>query len=608
RRTLARRLHFDLVGLPPEPEELEAFVRDPAPDAYERLADRLLASPRHGERWGRHWLDVVRYADTAGDNADYPVPEARLYRDYVIDSFNADKPWADMVREQIAGDLLARRGPRELHAERIAATGFLALARRYGTGPYELWHLTLEDAIDTVGRAFLGLSLRCARCHDHKHDPVTQEDYYALYGIFASTRFPWAGSEEVESKKLSRMRFVPLAPEGEAAPRLAAHEGRLAALREEAARLEKETPKPEARLNALRAELRNLEKPGLPPDLPGAYAVTEGDPADAAVQARGEPGQPERTVPRGVPAFLCRGEPIEVPPGSSGRLELAEWLVRPEHPVTARLIVNRLWAHHFGRGIVATPSDFGLRGERPTHPELLDWLARRLLERGGSLKALHRAIVTSRTYRLSSSTDERCAAEDPTNRLLWRFERRRLDAEALRDAIRWASGELDLSRPGPHPFPGPDAWRWTQHNPFKAAYPSRHRSVYLMTQRIQRHPFLGLFDGPDANTSTDVRASSNVPLQALFLKNNPFIQEQAGKLARRLLAEAGSAADRVRLGQELAWSRPPCRDELERALGYLDRCREEAGRGGATPGDAELAAWTSWSRVLLLANESLYLD
>ncbi len=255
RGTLLRRVYFDLVGLPPEPEELERFVRDDSPDALAAVVERLLASPRYGERWGRHWLDVVRYADTAGDNADYPVPEARRYRDYVIDAFNADKPFDEFVREQLAGDLLAAEHPedRARYAEQVAATGFLALSRRYATAPYELWHLTLEDTIDTTGRAFLGLTFRCARCHDHKFDPVTQEDYYALYGIFDSTQFPWAGGEEFQSKQTPRQHFVPLVPPDEAQPakdELTANVERLTAALEAA---EKADDKDQA--EALRKEL-----------------------------------------------------------------------------------------------------------------------------------------------------------------------------------------------------------------------------------------------------------------------------------------------------------------------------------------------------------------
>jgi hypothetical protein len=615
--TLCRRLFFDLTGLPPSPEELQAFLDDPAPDAFEQLADKLLASPRYGERWGRHWMDVVRYADTAGDNADYPIPEARLYRDYIIGSFNADKPYDRFLEEQLAGDLLAgeasatspeAKSSSERHAERISATGFLALSRRYGTGPYELWHLTLEDTIETVGRAFLGLTLRCARCHDHKYDPVTKEDYYALYGIFASTQYPWAGSEEVASKQLNRMNFVPLVPPGEALPRLEAHEKRLKELREEVQRLEKEGPPAAERLKAKRGDLRNLEKIGLPPDLPGAYAVREGQPVDADLQVQGDPENKGPVVKRDVPAFLSAGKRLEIPPGHSGRLELARWLTRPEHPLTARVMVNRIWQHHFGKGIVATPSNFGLRGDEPTHPELLDWLAARFVESGWSVKALHRLILSSKTYRLSSAFDAANAQRDPGNRLYWRFDRRRLEAEAIRDALMAASGDLDLSFPGPHPFPTAEKWTWTQHAPFKEVYPSSHRSVYLMTQRLQRHPFLGLFDEPDTNTSTEARSSSTVPLQALYLLNNPLVAAEASKLAARLRATSSDEVQRIRFGILLAWSREPGEGEVEKMRSSLARYRDGLEQTGRTKEEEETEVWTSYARVLLEANEFVYVD
>jgi hypothetical protein len=501
KRALIRRVTFDLIGLPPTPEEVERFVADATQDAYPQVVERLLASPHYGERWGRHWLDVAHYADTAGDNADYPIPEIRLYRDYVIDAFNADKPYDEFVREQLAGDILARRGPRERYAERLVATGFLALARRYATAPYEFWHLSLEDAIATTGSAFLGLTLRCARCHDHKFDPITTEDYYALYGIFAGTTFPYTGSEEFASMKKPREHLVPLLPPDEVAAWVKVRRG----------------------------------KWGIPAEVPAAYAVSEGKPVPTRVHRQGNPDTPGPVAPRGVPKFLEGERPVRVPEDGSGRLQLAEWLTRPEHPLTARVMVNRIWQHHFGRGIVGTPSNFGLRGEPPTHPELLDYLAGEFVRGGWSVKAVHRLILLSRTYQLASDEDAENEGKDPTNRWYWRHTRRRLDAEAVRDAMLFVAGNLDRGRPGPHPFPPVGQWRWTQHMAFKEVYPSAHRSVYLMTQRLQRHPFLALFDGPDTNESTAARGSSTVPLQALYLMNNPSPRRQAEGLARGCL-------------------------------------------------------------------------
>ncbi|MBM3833369.1 MAG: DUF1553 domain-containing protein [Verrucomicrobia bacterium] len=654
KRTLARRLYFDLIGLPPRPDELQAFLDDTSAQAWPRLVDKLLASSHYGERWGRHWMDVVRYADTAGDNADYPIPEVHLYRDYIIDSFNADKPYDQFVREQLAGDILAQQSPRERYAEQVVATGFLALSRRYGTGPGELWHLVLEDTIETAGRSFLGLTLRCARCHDHKYDPITTQDYYALYGIFASTRFPWAGSEEVASKQFNRMQFAPLVPSAEALPRFEAHEQKVKQLRTEIERTEKEDTivvalqnvnaqieqlsnekrrlenekqdtrslqsqlselgkqrdetkrKLDAKLKTLRTELRNLQKPGLPSDLPGAYAVQEGQPSDARVQLRGDPSNQGAVVERNVPQFLANGQKLNIPKGSSGRLQFADWMI--QHPLTARVVVNRIWQYHFGKGIVATPSNFGLRGDPPTHPELLDWLAARFIESGWSFKTMHRLIVSSKTYQLSSRENAADLEKDPGNQLYWRHDRRRLEAEAIRDSMMMAAGTLNLAGPREHAFPPIKDWGWTQHHPFKEIYPSNHRSIYLMTQRFQRHPYLALFDGPDTNTSTDVRRDSTVPLQALYMMNNDFVREQAVAFAKRLIATSSDFRQRIRLASELAWSRQPNENELDKAGLYLGQFREELAREGVTQEDHELETWTSYARIIFGANEFVYVD
>ena len=656
KRTLLRRATYDLIGLPPMPEEMTAFLADKSPDAFTKVVERLLASPAYGERWARHWMDVAHYADTAGDNADYPIPEARLYRDYLIDAFNADKPYDELVREQLAGDILAKQGPKEKYAVRVIATGFLALSRRYATAPYELWHLTLEDAIETTGSAFLGMTLRCARCHDHKFDPITMEDYYGLYAIFANTTFPYAGSEELASKGFSRQHMVPLPPPGDAEPRMKAFQEKINQLQSDIGRVEKEDPLAqnvkeankqieelkkqvemqesekkevqalkkqllertqkrdqtskvlEDKLKKMRADLRNLERPGLPADLPGAYAVSEGKPVETRMQLKGDPDNPGPVAKRCVPRFLTGEAPVHFPDNSSGRLELAQWLTRPENPLTARVLVNRVWHYHFGAGIVATPSNFGVRGEPPSHPELLDWLTTQFIKDGWSIKALHRRIMLSKAYQLASTNDPINAVKDPGNRWHWRFERRRLEAEAIRDALLAVSGNLDRQHPGVHPFPPISQWGWTQHNAFKEVYPSNHRSVYLMTQRLQRHPFLALFDGPDTNHSTDKRTSSTAPLQALYLMNNPFVKEQAESLAKKLIAATSEESNRIERMVELAWGRPPGAAEVDKASLYLKQYKEGLARSGAPEEKQELEAWTSYARIILSANEFVYVD
>lgn len=612
KRTLLRRVTFDLVGLPPTPEETRAYLDDESPDSFEKVVERLLDSPRYGERWGRHWMDLVRYADTAGDNADYPIPEARLYRDYIIDAFNADKPYDQFVREQLAGDILARTSTSEHPGEQIVATGFLALARRYATAPYEMMHLTIEDAIETSGRTFLGLTMRCARCHDHKFDPMTMEDYYGLYGVFASTRFPYAGSEEFQSKRIPRMNFVSLDSDEQTAARIQRHQEEIQALEQAVADKEQdlnaskdrevENQRIQGELGLLKRELARRVKRGFPADLPVAYAVADDKPVNQAVQKRGEPDNLGDVVPRRAPRFFAGDAPLDIAKEGSGRLEFAHWLTKPDNPLTARVMVNRIWQYHFGEGIVRTPSNFGMLGAPPTHPELLDYLANHFVEQGWSVKAMHRLILNSATWRQASAS----AGSQPP---LWdHHARRRLDAESIRDAMLFIAGNLDLQRPGEHPFPEFDKWNWTQHNPFKDVHESRHRSVFLMRQRIQRHPFLSLFDAPDANVTTDVRTSATVPQQVLFLLNNPFAQEQAASFAGRVLSLADNDPARIALAHELAWCREARPEEIERTLDYLDKYTDAAKGTGLASEAARSEAWISLARVLLAANEFFYVD
>ncbi len=592
RRAWLRRVTYDLIGLPPTPEEAESFLADASPDAFARVVDRLLASPRYGERWGRHWLDVVRYADSAGDNSDFPVPQHYRYRDYVIAAFNSDKPYPQFVREQLAGDLLPGAGH-----EQIIATGYLANARRFGSRVDDYpWHLTIEDTIDNLGRTFLGFTINCTRCHDHKFDPFTNEDYYGLYGFFSSTRYPWPGIELEQRQR----DFVSLAAPGVAeaalSERAAGHkaigtkikeleEAKKTADKERAAALGKE-------IEQAKKEQKDADRRPLP--YPTAYAVAEGPKAgNAKVQIKGDPARTGVEVPRRFPTILGgRTLPADVP--GSGRLQLADWIVDPANPLSARVMVNRIWHHHFGRGIVATPSDFGKQGRKPTHPELLDHLARRFIESGGSVKAMHRLLCLSRAYRVSTD-DEALAQADPANDLLGRYPRRRLEAEAIRDALLAVGGGLDLSPAGPHPFPESRAWDFTQHKPFLAVYDHDRRSVYLMTQRIRRHPFFGLFDGADPSASTSARITSTTPLQALYFLNDEFVHKQAQRFASRL---EGDEAARIDRAWRLALSRPPTDEEAAGARRFLSEIRAAQG---------EAAAWQSLARVIFRLNEFVYL-
>ncbi|MGE3806334.1 MAG: DUF1553 domain-containing protein, partial [Gemmataceae bacterium] len=575
---------------------------------------RLLASPAYGERWGRHWLDVVRYADTAGDNSDYPVPQIYKYRNWVIDALNKDMPYDRFVRAQLAGDLLPASDESERRANLIA-TGYLANARRFGS--YEdaryPWHLTIEDTIDNFGRTFLGLTINCCRCHDHKFDPLTNEDYYALYGFFSSTRYPWPG---IELDKVPK-DMVPLAPAEDIQRVMKERQAELARFDEEIKKLEQEKKSAEKsaaesinkKIAALRKEREAFVRKPLPYET--AYAVIDGrnEPkkrigqvGNARVQIKGDPERPGKEVPRRFPTVLG-GEILPADSTGSGRLQLASWLVA--EPIFARVMVNRVWHWHFGRGLAPTPSDFGKQGRPPTHPELLEFLADYFAtaqdgQPAWSLKKMHRLLMLSKTYRLSSDEQPGNLEIDVDNDYLWRARRHRLDAESIRDTMLAVSGGLERRPGGPHPFPEPTTWGFTQHKPFKAVYESNHRSVYLMTQRIQRHPFLALFDGSDTNASTATRVTSTTPLQALYLMNDPFVHEQAGKLAARLIKEQKTDQARTEQLYLLLFGRPPAASEQTTVADYLTKVHDKV--------KDERKAWESLVRAMFLSNEFVYLN
>ena len=896
KRVLVRRASYDLTGLPPTVVEVEAYLFDPSPDAYERVIDRLLGSPAYGEKWGRHWLDVVRYADTAGETADFPVPQAYRYRNYVIDAHNADKPYDAFVREQVAGDLMAEQlveqrrfhtgqaGPRGFepnltaldvfygdvqlaarYRELVTATGFLAISRRFGFSADADHHLTIQDSIDTLGQAVLGFSLGCARCHDHKYDPVTTEDYYAWYGILASTRYAYPGSEGenrprdmtpviprstarhrwqefVEEEKrvaaeltrlgarrgelekllrpfaavvaevgplewiwnpyLSsvrgllfgdyiandaghqgyhvyrpRMRGIPLMavnasaetlrvpgvipagglvvhPDtndaaavawqspvdgrvrvtgsvgdvhdcgngvrwhldhlrlagfqplatgavarasvyrfGEAAGR---SDGGLAidvrrgdllqlaismngdlgcdltrvelrvqhlggagevwdlardvvpdlhedgqgnphsdrfgnaeswffyrlppGLREawaaEEATNDEELAAFRGRAGALKAELRQtaetleeLTRRQQVMASQGAYeavyGVVEGDSADARVQRRGDPNALGARVPRSNLTMLG-GE--RLPEGSgSGRRQLAAWLTRPQNALTARVIANRIWQRHFGHGIVRTENDFGLRGEAPTHPALLDWLAMEMVRGGWSMKFLHRRIMSSAVYQQVSRGSEDSAANDPEGKWLWRYPRRRLSAEEIRDSILVVAGLLDRSVGAAHPFPPVSSWNFTQHGPFYGLYDHRRRTIYTMQQRLKRNPFLALFDGPDPNATTAKRMVSTVPTQALYLMNSALVHMAAETMQVSLFERASTPEIYIRRAFRWVLARDPVESEMKSARRFLSRYADGVvSAGGPEAGGRQ--ALSALLRTLLVRNEFLFVD
>lgn len=847
KRTLLRRVTFDLTGLPPTQEDIDAFMGDESPDAYADIVERLLASPHYGERWGRHWLDVVRYADTAGDGADYPVPEAHLYRNWVVRAFNADLPLDEFLRQQLAGDILAReRFEQQViseseYADLVTAAGYLAVSKRFGYNlNTDFQHLDIADTIEALGRSLIGLSLGCARCHDHKYEPVTTEDYYALYGIFASSTFAFPGGEEhkrpanftplvpppaadrakqarqqdlarldaqlkeieqernaayeaarfaggldfgFEAQALGaapafpwftagpnqvlaeaqspfanlhpaggrglrigkgapnegiRQQFPPKsasetetvhfnldfrnvdAPENAGAYRIFLSHGVVTTMGIEcsveskrfsirngdawdvirplepgvwynlqlALDLRKKTwsgrigragdvvdfrdksfaagwdgvldtfisdnlgqqkgtvvtrdidnlglmatpiapvdakrnepntapsvssPTTNEKLRELLAALDTRAKPlkaerdalAARPLFPTAYAVSEGKPLNARIQRRGEPTNLGPEVPRRWISLLG-GQAAEPIDSGSGRRALAEWIARPDNPLTARVFVNRLWQHHFGTGLVATSSDFGLRGEPPSHPELLNWLAMELRQSG--IKSIHRLIVLSQAYQQSAGDAQEAAKVDSQNRLLGRFPRRRLSAEEIRDSMLFVAGTLDDRMPGPHPFPPVETWGFTIHYPFTANYDSKHRSIYLMVQRAKKHPYLSLFDGADPNLSTDVRQVTTTPTQSLFLMNDPFVDDQAGGFARRVVAACSDDSDRIRLAFETATGLLPAPEQATDATSFLAEYRSRLAALGKSADEQTLGAWSALCRVLMTSNAALFVE
>ncbi len=608
--TLIRRVTFDLTGLPPSPSEIDAFVADQSPEAFSNVVERLLKSPQYGERWGRYWLDVVRYSDTAGDNSDFPIPQMYRYRNWVIDAFNRDLPYDQFVREQLAGDLLGGDSPEQAR-QRLIATGYIANARRFGSRVDDYpQHLTIEDTLDNLGRTFLATTINCARCHNHKFDPIPTDDYYALYGIFQSTRYPWPGIE-LEQKQRD---LVPLIPPEQAERLLSERKQRQTELEATVNQLEKERKAAEGdarkdvekRLNEAKKRASDFGKSELPFDL--AYAVAESTSIDdAAVQIKGDPAKLGPVVPRHFLSVL-NGKTMTDDDGSSGRRALADWIIDPSNPLTARVMVNRIWLYHFGKGLVPTPNDFGRQGKTPTHPELLDWLATRFIESGWSIKKIHRLILSSRTYRLSSHRAAATAELDPTNQWLSAFPRRRLDAEAIRDTLLLLGGNLDPTPGGPHPFPPQSDWKFTQHNPFKATYDTKRRSVYLMTQRIQRHPYLAIFDGADPSTSTPQRLTSTTPLQALYLLNDAFVHEQAVGLTKRLLSEESADTARLDKAYRLTLGRRPTEDEQQASQQLLQATGTQLRSAGISDNQLTEQTWQAFCRSLFRTNEFVYVD
>jgi hypothetical protein len=609
RSKLLRRVTFDLIGLPPTPEEVDAFFQDDSSEAFVRVVDRLLASPNFGERWGRHWLDVARFAESSG-KTNFTYPQAWRYRDWVIASFNADMPYDRFVRAQIAGDLLPAADDRQ-RADQLIATGFLAIgskahdAENRGQFVLDL----VDEQIEATTRAFLGLTVACARCHDHKMDPITQRDYYALSGIFRSTQtcsgtlarvFPnFNASPLIE---LPPGAGLPLAVPALTVVQRSAMEQRLAAL----VRERDSIPPGEAnrdrqrRVNSLLAMLRYrlaIDRPGSSPRA-FAMGVRERDEViDSPLYFRGELDQPRAVVPRGLVHVLCAETTKPVTTGS-GRRELADWLASPANPLTARVIVNRVWLHLFGRGLVPTPDNFGAAGRPPAHPELLDTLAVDFMADGWSIKRLIRRIVLSRAYGLDSTYDPHNFDADPDNALVWRMSKRRLEAEAVRDALLFVGGRLTAEPPIGSALArtGEGHAMFLRQSGLDAS--DTHRSVYLPVIRDQVLESLALFDFADPSLVTGERATTTSPAQALYFMNSPFVIRQAEALAERVCVDEKDDARRVERAYRLALARPPTVGEQDRALAFL---RDFVGDSVRDP-------WPVFCQALFASAEFRYLD
>ena len=755
--TLLRRAKYDLHGLPPTEAQIEQFLADSEPGAFARLVDRLLASPRYGERWGRHWLDVARYATSTGVDEDHRYPYAWRYRDYVIDAFNQDLPYDQFVREQIAGDLLPVGDPGQVNQRGIIATGFLALGPKAiaQQDRVQMVYDVVDEQIDTVSKVFLGLTIACARCHDHKFDPILNTDYYSLASIFASSQT--YADLSLEEGNVVQFHMEPLVPadvyqryrnhqnkietvdklidatlelesieymERSRLPQLvdymlaarsvyvdgrpveaAAQEGNLkietlkkwaeyldpgdqlrlylkewhdadaasarnvaeryqqrfaassTEWREKVAKWKAEVQKAygegapaskrpvtdgfknrfheETAINEggafyidegpreeilsaelrrlierLRAEKAKLEK-AAPPRPPMASAVVEGKIIDQPVFLRGNHHNHGKVVPKEFPHVLAGANQEAVTQGS-GRRELAEWLVTGNAALTSRVMVNRIWHWHFGQGLVRTPNNFGKVGERPTHPPLLDYLARQFVDSGWSIKQMHRLIMLSSTYRMSSRVSNDARRLDPDNRLWSRFDRRRLSIEELRDSILALAGSLDLTMGGTLQPELGDSTKGssTEDPPYLAPEASMRRTVYLPLYRNRLPKLLSLFDFVDSTSSTGQRSQTNIAPQGLFVMNSKFFDGRARGFAERLLDRpSGADAARVDRAYLMALARKPTSDELQFSLDYVRNYPSSSLQkiSGETT-DHQLTAWQGLCRILMASNEFHYVD
>ncbi len=619
RRTLIRRLSFDLLGLPPSPAAIDRFLRDDAPGAYERLVDRLLASPHFGERWGRHWLDVARYGESSGYNRNLLYPHAWRYRDYVVEAFNEDKPYDRFVREQVAGDLLPADSRAEAD-EQTVGTGLLAIGPKDPLeGNDRQFRMdVVDDQINVVSRAVLAQTLHCARCHDHKFDPIKQTEYYALAGIFTSTQ-PLYGTRTYIRGAYNKhpTELYPLGPNAE--KKHEAYRSYRKKLKKKRKALKqaksdvgnadgKKKKKLRKKVEKLKKTVKQLKEN--PPEAPPyAMAVRDKkDPKGTHFLKAGNVNRRGDRVPRGFPQALSWEGAPTVDPEHSGRLALAQWLTSEKNPLTARVMANRVWHHLFGRGLVSTVDNFGTTGKKPTHPALLDYLAVRFMRDGWSVKRLIRRIVLSRTYRMSSRPHAANRRKDPDNRHFWRMPPKRLEAEPLRDAMLAVAGRLQA---GPPPYGSVTAKIGhgdiaRHHDPEDLRRKSTRRTLYLPMVRNLLPEVMRTFDGPSASLVQGDRATTIVPEQSLYLLNDDFVIRQSRHAARRLLSVDGlDRRGRIRFVYRRTLGRPPTAAERRRADAHVEETKK-AFEQASQDVDPSVGAWASLFQSLFVSAEFRY--
>jgi mono/diheme cytochrome c family protein len=635
---LVRRAYYDLHGLPPTPEQIDEFVKDESPAAWERLIDKLLASPHYGEKWGRHWLDVVRYAETNGYERDGPKPFAWRYRDYVIKSFNDDKPYDQFVKEQLAGDEMPGYQP-----DAVIATGFyrLGIWDDEPADPQQALYDGYDDIVATAGQGFLGMTFNCARCHDHKVDPIPQTDYYKLVAFFRDVR-PYSETRDVRSannltdisppekrkvyedelnKRTARVEEITkkmTAIEDAAIKKMPAEDQRASEGIDRPQVVAKVPKFLEAKekeeYEALRKERSGLNRRGVPQGQELALSVNNGYTKVPPVHllVRGSPHAKGKEVQPGFPAVLGLPDPTIPRPAagakSSGRRTvLANWIADAKNPMTARVFVNRVWQGHFGRGLVPSTNDFGKLGDKPTHPELLDWLASEFTDGGWKVKRLHKLIMTSATYQLASTGDDANLKADPANALYWRFNMRRLNAEEVRDSILAATGSLNLKAGGPSVYPkipkevlagqSVPGQGWPVSSPEEG----NRRSVYVHIKRSLQVPILVAHDQADTDSSCPVRYTTTVPTQALGLLNGEFANEQAAAFAKRLAKESPELKAQVARAIRLTTGRVPTAEEIAKDAAFVGEMKAKHNLDDAK-------ALAQYALLLLNANEFVYLD